>query len=211
MADNTDYEDVLEGTVEDAKNAIRDMEDPDYEDLLEAEVEGKNRKTLREWLEKELEDVEYEEGKEEGREEAIQEMFLSSLSPTSALAGGLVVGLIIGLVAASFTPLTQGGQDRVAPSQVQNDVKQLITAGGFNGTAEVSEPVTRHGLYYVNVTLTQDGQNGTVTNSQDAYVTFDGALLMPIQRNPLTGQLMNPVPLQQRIAQSQNPANSSGQ
>lgn len=207
MSDNTDYEDILEGTVDEAKNTIRELEEPDYEELLEAEIEGKNRKTLREWLENELERQEYEVGKED----AIQEMFLSSLSPTSALAGGLVVGLIIGLIAASFTPLAQGGQDRVAPSQVQNDVRQLITAGGFNGTVDVSQPVTRHGLYYVNVTLTQDSGNGTVTNSQDAYVSFDGALLMPIQRNPLTGQIMNPVPLQQRISQSQTPSNSSGQ
>jgi len=45
------YEEALDGTVSDAKDAIKDMENPDYERLLELEQEGKDRKTLKEFLE----------------------------------------------------------------------------------------------------------------------------------------------------------------
>ncbi len=210
MADNTDYEDILDGTVKEAKNAIRELEEADFEELLELEIDGKNRKTLREWIEKQLEQQEYEIGKEDAEDE----MLLSSVSPVSALGGGLIVGLLVGLVAASFVMSPgAGGQDRVAASQVQGDVRELISAGGFNGSVEVSTPEARHGLYYVNVSMSRDGPNGTVSQSQPAYVTFDGELLIPIQTNPLTGQMMNPVPLQQRLAQAQQQPqlNSSGQ
>lgn len=46
-----DYEEVLSGTVSEVKESVRDMEDPDYERLLELEEEGKDRKTLKEFLE----------------------------------------------------------------------------------------------------------------------------------------------------------------
>lgn len=46
-----DYEEVLSGTVSEAKDAVRDMEGPDYERLLKLEEEGKDRKTLKEFLE----------------------------------------------------------------------------------------------------------------------------------------------------------------
>ena len=50
-----DYSDVVGGTVGDAKEAISEMEDPDYEALLEAEKEGKDRKTLKEFIEGKME------------------------------------------------------------------------------------------------------------------------------------------------------------
>ena len=46
---------VLDGTVSEAKEAVSDMENPDYEQLLELEKDGKNRKTLVEWLEGKVE------------------------------------------------------------------------------------------------------------------------------------------------------------
>ena len=46
-----DLSEVVSGTIGDAKDQIKDMEDPDYEALLEAEESNKNRKTLTEWLE----------------------------------------------------------------------------------------------------------------------------------------------------------------
>lgn len=45
------HEDVLDGTVEDAKDGIADMESPDYGRLIELEKSGKNRETLLNWLE----------------------------------------------------------------------------------------------------------------------------------------------------------------
>jgi len=50
-----DYSDVVGGTVGEAKDAISEMEDPDYEALLEAEKEGKDRKTLKEFIEGKME------------------------------------------------------------------------------------------------------------------------------------------------------------
>ncbi|MFB6202863.1 MAG: hypothetical protein ABEK01_00050 [Candidatus Nanohaloarchaea archaeon] len=46
-----EYEELLSGTVQEAKDAVREMEDPDYGKLLELEKEGKDRKTLKEFLE----------------------------------------------------------------------------------------------------------------------------------------------------------------
>lgn len=47
----TDYEDIVSGTVSEAKDRIRELEDPDYEALLDAEKANKDRKTLKEFLE----------------------------------------------------------------------------------------------------------------------------------------------------------------
>ncbi len=46
-----EYREAVSGTVGEAKEAIEDMEDPDYARLLELEEEGKDRKTLKEFLE----------------------------------------------------------------------------------------------------------------------------------------------------------------
>ena len=50
-----DYSEVVGGTVGDAKDAISEMEDPDYDALLEAEKAGKDRKTLKEFIEGRME------------------------------------------------------------------------------------------------------------------------------------------------------------
>ncbi|WEL23061.1 hypothetical protein [Candidatus Nanohalovita haloferacivicina] len=50
-----DYSDVVGGTVGDAKDAISEMDNPDYEALLEAEKQGKDRKTLKEFIEGKME------------------------------------------------------------------------------------------------------------------------------------------------------------
>ncbi|MFB6116743.1 MAG: hypothetical protein ABEK10_04510 [Candidatus Nanosalina sp.] len=47
-----DYSEVLEGTVDEAKQAISEMEEPNYDALIAAERRDKNRKTLLEWLER---------------------------------------------------------------------------------------------------------------------------------------------------------------
>ncbi len=50
-----EYEEIVSGTITDAKDALGDMEDPDYEAALEAEKANKNRTTLTDWLESQLE------------------------------------------------------------------------------------------------------------------------------------------------------------
>lgn len=45
------YDRILSGTVEDAKDDICKMDDPNYSAIVEAEKTGKNRETLIQWLE----------------------------------------------------------------------------------------------------------------------------------------------------------------
>lgn len=47
-----DYSEVLEGTVDEAKQDISDMDNPNYDALIAAERRDKSRKTLLEWLER---------------------------------------------------------------------------------------------------------------------------------------------------------------
>ena len=46
-----EYEEIVSGTITDAKDALNDMDEPDYEAALTAEKDNKNRTTLVEWLE----------------------------------------------------------------------------------------------------------------------------------------------------------------
>lgn len=48
---SSEHEEALDGTVSEAKDAIQEMEDPDIDRLLQLERVGKDRKTLKEWLE----------------------------------------------------------------------------------------------------------------------------------------------------------------
>ncbi len=46
-----EYEEIVSGTITDAKNALNEMDSPDYEAALQAEKDNKNRATLIDWLE----------------------------------------------------------------------------------------------------------------------------------------------------------------
>lgn len=50
-----DYEEVLSGTISEAKEEIEEMEEPDFEKLLDVEKENKDRKGMKGYLEKKLE------------------------------------------------------------------------------------------------------------------------------------------------------------
>ncbi|PSH00300.1 MAG: 30S ribosomal protein S3 [Nanohaloarchaea archaeon SW_4_43_9] len=49
--EETDYEDIVSGTISDAKDALDNLDDPDYEAALETEKDNKDRKTFKQWLE----------------------------------------------------------------------------------------------------------------------------------------------------------------
>ena len=53
--DEAEYEEIVSGTISDAKEAIEDLDDPDYEALLKAEESDKNRTTFTDWLETRIE------------------------------------------------------------------------------------------------------------------------------------------------------------
>ena len=50
-SDDADYDEIVSGTIGDAKDAISELENPDYDALLEAEKDNKARTTFIDWLE----------------------------------------------------------------------------------------------------------------------------------------------------------------
>lgn len=51
VSDDVDYDEIVDGTIGDAKDQIKELENPDYESLLEAEKDNKARTTFIDWLE----------------------------------------------------------------------------------------------------------------------------------------------------------------
>jgi len=49
-----EYQEIVSGTIGDAKDQIDDLDNPDFEALIEAEKSGKNRTTFVDWLEAKL-------------------------------------------------------------------------------------------------------------------------------------------------------------
>lgn len=52
---DVDYDDVVSGTISEAKDQIKEIDSPDYDALIEAEKSNKDRKTLKEYLENQKE------------------------------------------------------------------------------------------------------------------------------------------------------------
>ena len=50
-SDDVDYDEIVDGTISDAKDQIGELENPDYEAILEAEEGNKARTTFIDWLE----------------------------------------------------------------------------------------------------------------------------------------------------------------
>lgn len=51
MADDSDYKQALQQSIDDAKASIKRMKEPDYQRLLEIEEENQDRETMKKWLE----------------------------------------------------------------------------------------------------------------------------------------------------------------
>lgn len=49
--DEAEYDEIVSGTISDAKDALEDLDSPDFEMALEAEKSNKNRTTFVDWLE----------------------------------------------------------------------------------------------------------------------------------------------------------------
>jgi ribosomal protein S24E len=50
-----EYEEIVSGTITEAKSQLNEMEEPDYKAALEAEKDNKNRTTLTDWLQNQIE------------------------------------------------------------------------------------------------------------------------------------------------------------
>jgi hypothetical protein len=208
VEDDTDFEDILEGTVDEAKESIRNLENPDYEGLLEAEESGKDRKTLKDFIESQMaseEDAEEEEAVEEP-EELVSEIeeetsggIMGSYSRSSVLAGGLILGLVLGFVAASYSTTTTGAPGSQAPPETVQDAVRTVAGASDNVSVEVTEPTIEHSMYRMNVTQTVQTANGTREQTIGVFVTLDGRYMVPIQRQ--FGQIISPTDLQAAVQQ----------
>jgi large subunit ribosomal protein L31e len=49
-SEESDYSDIVSGTIDESKEEIKNLDNPDYSALLEAEKSGKDRKTLKDWI-----------------------------------------------------------------------------------------------------------------------------------------------------------------
>jgi len=172
----------LDQNVDEVKKQIRNAEDPDYETLLEQEKEGKDRKTIKEFLQHKIE-AEEEEMEEEVEEELVEEIeeeteggVLSGFTSPQILAGGAMLGLLAGLVIGALAFPMQGG---ISSQQAADRAETLFTASGQYSADQIdvtAEP--QNNMYYINVTTQTTGPNGTVREgSQGFYMTTDGEAL----------------------------------
>lgn len=219
MADNdTDFDDILEGTVDEVTDAIDELEDVDYDELLESEKSGKDRKTVKEHIESLMDDEEEESEDpvseaDESAEEVVEEIeeeteggVLGSFSRTSVLGGGLVLGIILGFAVATFSGPATGAAN---PAQVKEDVRTIASAGGFNGTMEITDPVKRNSMYYMNVTMEQQTENDTASQVQKVYVSLDGQKLFLVREQ--LGRTLSPIDVPTTIQQIESRENQDTQ
>lgn len=212
-----DNDDILDGTVDEVKEKIDDAVDLDYKSLLESEEEGKNRKTIVEYIEQKIgeevdEDMHSGGSDEVTEDEVLEEIedetaggILGSYSRNSVFTGGLLLGLLIGLVAMGLSGAGMGA-DEISEQDARDRVVQIV-----GEQAQLSETFgEEHGLYTFNITSTGQQGNETVTQTQTFYMTKDGAQIIPRQ-SPLTGQstVINVDQAIEAAQQPQPPVNES--
>lgn len=208
MTEN-DYEDILDNNVEDAKKAIRDLENPDYGKLLDLEKKGKDRKTIKQFLESRAEGSEDEEVEEvaEEIEEETSGGVLGSYSPESILAGGAILGIVIGLIAGlGAASMTDSG----SPQQVTDSLNSLFEAYGQEAEIIGMEEVS--GVYQVSVNISQTNPetNETQEATQQVFVSKDGEYLF--QGSAIDQQIQQIQRIRSlRRQQANQTANTTGQ
>lgn len=193
-----DYDDILDQNVDEVKEKIRELDTPDYEELLEAEEEGKDRKTIKEFLNERIEEA--QEATEEVVEEIEEETsggFLGSFDREKVLAGGVIAGIVIGLLAGlAFTG------DSGSPAEARDSVERLFEAGGLDAEIVGVEEVS--GVYRVSYNMTQTNPltNQTREMTRSIYVSQDGEYVF--QGSRVEQQIQAAQQAQQRQEQGSN-------
>lgn len=214
MTNDVDFD----ATVDEVKQQIRDLEDPDYKKLLEQEEADKDRKTVKEFIQKRMDSEEVEiEDEEDSTEETVEEDLveeieedtsgglLGGLSPEVVLASGLVGGLVLGLMLGLVFDASPA--DAEITSQEAQDRVDSILELQVDDYEFTESPELRNGLYYVSTEITQEVQaqdgNGTETQevSQNFYLTTDGELLFPEQEQ--FGQVVSPINIGDELERAQ--------
>ncbi|QGA80413.1 hypothetical protein [Candidatus Nanohalobium constans] len=193
--------DYLDGTVDEVKEKIRDASDVNYEELLKEEEQGKDRKTVKEFLEKKIgEEVEEEiheevEEQEEVEEELVEEIeeetsegLLGSFNRVQLVSGGALFGIIAGLLVGSLLMPSMGG-DQISQTQATEKVEDFLVASGQpeDQISVTAEP--KNNMYYINASVDRTVNGTQQTQSQMFYLTTDGKILFPEQvRSPFGAQ-----------------------
>ncbi len=208
-------EDIVDGTVGDAKDALEDYSG-DLDAVLQAEKEGKNRKTLIQHIE----NLQEESASETSAPAAPRSGDAVSLSPGSIL-GNVKAVFFIGLVIGGLVALGAGSSlfaaDTQTPSISQAEAESAVSTylddnrEAFGFPAELSYEVTdvtaeSESLYAVTLSLSFQGQSQDVP----AYVTRDGSYLFMSQPIDLTTPLDQQVPQQPAPQQQQQAPQDSG-
>lgn len=205
MSENSDYEEILQQNVRQVKKTVRDMESPDYRQLYELEEEGKDRKTVKEFLEPKMQEQEEEDETEtvESIEEETSEGLLGSFTREKVAGGALILGVLIGLAAGyGFS----GGAAQANPADIEDSVQELFEATGFEGNMSF-ETTGQNGMYYVKINQSRETVNGSETSTRAFYASPDGELLFPEIRSQL---LTNPINIEQTLQQLRDRQEDTG-
>jgi len=200
MSEN--YSELVDQNVDETKEAIRELKDPDYKELLAAEKVGRDRNTVKEFLDRKIENA--EEEVVEDIESETEGGFLGSFEREKILVGGVLAGLVIGLVAGfAFNMANSASQ-----GEVRDSLQQFYEVSG--NSPESIGVAERNGMHYATVNISQETANGTQTSSQSFYVSPDGELLFPEVQSPF---LTNPYEVDDLIeqAQQQEPSGNTTQ
>ncbi|MFP4038158.1 MAG: hypothetical protein ACLFTA_00035 [Candidatus Nanohaloarchaea archaeon] len=206
MTEDVDFS----ATVDEVKDQIRDLEDPDYQSLLQQEEDNKDRKTVKEFIQKRMDGEEVEIEEEDVEEELVEEIeeetaggLLGGLSPEALLAAGVAGGLILGLLMGMVIDVSPAGTE-ITPQQAEQRLNDLY--GAQFQDFEVTDSETKNGMFYISTNVTQEAPvQGNETNEtqsqefpQNFYMTTDGSFLFPEQRTAM-GQLRLPIDVESRL------------
>jgi hypothetical protein len=217
----------LSENVDEVKKQIRDADDPDLKSLLEEEKDGKDRKTIKDFIQNRLdnEEVEVEESDEEEVVEEIEEEteggLLGGLTREAVLstgvAAGIVVGLVFGLAVGYYTmgldaeiSASDAGDkvNKFFDYRIESQPENLSEGQSSIDSVTIESVETRSGMYYVSTNLTQSVNTGNETTQRSRtvnfYVTQDGEYMFQERRQPLTGRTISPISLNQIIDRYEN-------
>jgi len=206
MTEDVDFD----GTVDEVKEQIRDLEDPDYQSLLEQEKSSKDRKTVKDFIQSRMDDDEVEIEEEDVEDELVEEIeeetaggLLGDLSPEAVLAVGVAGGLVIGLLLGMVFDLSAGNAD-ITSEEAEDRISSLYE-GQFEGF-EITGNEMRSGMYYISSNVSQEVEQGNETSVQEFeqsfYLTSDGQYLFPEQRQ--LGQLVMPIDVDSQLETMRN-------
>ncbi|MDY6773695.1 MAG: hypothetical protein SVS85_00720 [Candidatus Nanohaloarchaea archaeon] len=189
---DTDYSELVEGTVEEVKDRVRE-DDFDLQKVLEAERENKNRITLVNWL-----------------EDRIEEGGGSQRDRTPGIVGRMttpefVAGLLIGLVIAGGAMATGSG---LSPSAAGEQVEKYFEDNSQdipleNVSVEDIGRLEGSQLYRARMVISAEFLNRTVRQNRTVIISPSGRYIFfnrPIDTS---------APLSQQLGGSRTRSNSS--